>query len=158
MRTGGRIALLVRCMSIECGVCDVGCWAETDLTIRGTSFGPVLGGIILAYHNAHVLERDMQTLLAKLENVHISAGAISRCVAAIADHPNAPLIRLSYDAPIVMDDATLREYRLPIRPHAYGSSEYDVQEAKPDQIFQCLAIVDAPAFHGADSGPPQICG
>ena len=113
----------------ECGVCGAECRPETNIIIPRTSFGPVIRGIIQSYHNAHVSEKDMQTLLADLENVHVSVGAISKCVAAIADHLNAQTIRLPYEEPIVVDDTTLREYRSSIRPRACGSSEYDVQEA-----------------------------
>ena len=113
----------------ECGVCGAKCRPDTPLTIPGTSFGPVLRGIIQSYHSAHVSEKDMQILLADLENVDVSVGAISKCVTAIADNVNAPPIRLPYEAPIVIDDDTLREYRSPIKPRACGSSEYDMQEA-----------------------------
>ena len=105
------------CLS-NAGVCGAECRLDTGLTITGTSFGPVLCGIIRSYHNAHVAENDMQTLLADLEKMHASVGAISKYVTAIADHLNARPYACRMRGPIVMDDTTLREHRLPIRPRA----------------------------------------
>ena len=119
-RKGCTICVMYVYKVCECGVCGAECMPDAELKIPGTSFGPVLRGIIQSYHDAHVSEEDMRTLLADLENAHFSVGAISNCIKAMADHLNAPPICIPYEEPIVMPDNPLREYRSPIRPpHAW---------------------------------------
>ena len=112
---------------MECSMCSAKNRPDTDLVIPGTSFGPMLRGMVTSYHDAHVVEEDMKKLLKDLEKADFSKGTISNCVSAVAADVNAPPICLPYEEPIVLSE-DLREYRSPIKPRSVGDSDYEKQE------------------------------
>ena len=113
----------------RCHICGIEQWPDTDVLIRGTSFGPTLRGHIQTYHDAHVAEEDMQTILSDLENADFAVGTISNCVSAMADHLNAPPLCVPIEEPIMMRDARSLECRSPVRPPPADDSEFGVQES-----------------------------
>ena len=134
-----------RVTCVMCVICIMGCsvcnhenWPITDLVIPGTSFGPVLRRMIVAYHSVHVVESDMKTLLEDLDKAEFSEGAISNCVSAIAAHLDAPPICMPEEEPItICDTDALRVYRSPLKPPPTYASDY----AKQDAALTCRSTL-----------------
>ena len=129
IRAEGRTACTMCVISIlGCSVCGAESRPDTDLIIPGTSFGPVLRGIVQSYHAVHVVEADIRTLPEDLHDAKFSEGAISNCVSVVAAHLDTPPVCLPLGEPITCMD-TSREYLSPIKPPPADTSEYGRQDA-----------------------------
>ncbi len=55
-------------------------------------------------------------MLREIENATVSAGAVSNCITAMADHIDGDVLAIPYEEPIILDPVDLRGYRSPAAP------------------------------------------
>ena len=90
----------------QCLGCGVRTIPHTD-AIPGTSLGPRTRAALQAYERAHNTEDDMAMMLREIENADVSAGAVSNCITAMADHIDGDVLAIPYEESIILDPVDL---------------------------------------------------
>ena len=113
----------------QCPGCDIRTIPHTD-AIPGTSLGPRTRATLQAYERAHNTEDDMAMMLREIENADVSAGAVSNCISAMADHIDGDVLAIPYEEPVILDPVDLRGYRSPVAPPSdIPDTEFHRQDA-----------------------------
>ena len=113
----------------QCPGCGVRTIPHTD-AIPGTSLGPRTRATLQAYERAHNTEDDMVMMLQEIEDADVSAGAVSNCITAMADHIDGDVLSIPHEEPVILDPEDLRGYRSPVAPPSdIPDTEFHRQDA-----------------------------